>query len=413
MHGALIFQASENRERFLWYRAGRPTGSRDDCGVSLKCRLLICADWFDPGFRAGGPIRSCVNLVELLGESAEIAMITSDRDLGENRPYTEIQSDRWIIWRELARVCYCRSSSQRMFQFVRSLKVWKPDAIYLNSMFSVPGTLWPLLWVRLSRNSVRIVLAPRGMLKPSALAQKGWKKRPLLKFVRWLGLVKKVWFHATSAEELEEIQAVFGSVNAELVSNVPCVPLLEVRPHERAPGLLRLCFVGRVHPIKNLLWLLNAMASLDCRCQLIVVGPVEDQAYYEQCRKAVSRLPECVSVEFVGAKKEVEVRELLLNAEAMILPTQGENFGHAIFESLAVGTPVIISDRTIWRDLYEQQAGWDLSLDPAEFRKAILDLSKMSVQDYQQLRQGALRLAQGFLGANNFRTDYLRLFAFA
>ena len=299
-----------------------------------------------------------------------------------------------------------------MLQFARSLGEWKPDAIYLNSMFSVPGTLWPLLWVWLSRNSVRIVLAPRGMLKPSALAQKGWKKRPLLKFVRWLGLVKKVWFHATSAEELEEIRAVFGPVNAELVSNVPCVPMLEVRPHERAPGLLRLCFVGRIHPIKNLLWLLNAMALLDCRCRLIVVGPVEDQAYYEQCRKAVSRLPECVSVEFKGAKKEFEVRELLLNAEAMILPTLGENFGHAIFESLAVGTPVIISDRTLWRDLYEQQAGWDLSLDPAEFRKAILDLSKMSVPNYEQLRQGALRLAQGFLAANNFRADYLRLFGF-
>jgi glycosyltransferase involved in cell wall biosynthesis len=30
-------------------------------------------------------------------------------------------------------------------------------------------------------------------------------------------------------------------------------------------------------------------------------------------------------------------------------PTLGENFGHVIFESLRVGTPVLLSDRTPWR----------------------------------------------------------------
>ena len=31
------------------------------------------------------------------------------------------------------------------------------------------------------------------------------------------------------------------------------------------------------------------------------------------------------------------------------MPTRGENFGHAIFESLQVGTPVLLSDQTPWR----------------------------------------------------------------
>ena len=376
----------------------------------MKQRLLICADWFDPGFRAGGPIRSCVNLVELLGDVSEVAVITSDRDLGESRSYANLPSDRWRNWRGKARVRYCCSAFQRMVQFVVMLRQWKPQAIYLNSMFSVAGTLWPLLWFFLTRPNVRVVLAPRGMLKPSALAQKSWKKRPILAILRAVGMVRKVAFHATSADEVNEVRAAFGAVSVVLLNNVPCVPVMHPAAHFRSAEMLRLCFLGRVHPIKNLLWLLDSMRAIDCRCHLVIVGPIEDQRYYEQCLRAVEQLPSSVAVEFVGAKTEVEVRELLLASDTMILPTLGENFGHAIFESLAVGTPVIISDQTIWRGLVEQKAGWDLPLVPEAFVGAICQLSRLSDPEYQALRENALGVAHRFLDANNFVVDYKQMF---
>lgn len=376
----------------------------------MKQRLLICADWFDPGFRAGGPIRSCVNLVELLGDVSDVAVITSDRDLGESRPYANPPSDCWRNWRGKARVRYCCSALQRMVQFVVMLRRWKSQAVYLNSMFSVAGTLWPLLWVFLTRPHIRVVLAPRGMLKPSALAQKSWKKRPILAILRAFGLVRNITFHATSADEVSEVRAAFGAVSVVSLNNVPCVPLGNPAVHFRSTEGLRVSFLGRVHPIKNLLWLLESMTAIDCRCQLVIVGPIEDQRYYEQCVRAVGQLPSSVTVEFVGAKTEAEVREILLASDAMILPTLGENFGHAIFESLAVGTPVIISDQTIWRGLVEQKAGWDLPLVPEAFVGAIGQLARLSDSEYQVLRENALAVAHRFLDANNFLVDYRRMF---
>jgi glycosyltransferase involved in cell wall biosynthesis len=121
-------------------------------------------------------------------------------------------------------------------------------------------------------------------------------------------------------------------------------------------------------------------------------------------------LPKGVTVQFAGALQEAEIRELLIRADAMILPTQGENFGHAIFESLGVGTPVIVSDRTIWRGLQQQQAGWDLPLEePGMFAGAVRELGAMDLQAREQLR-AALGLAQGFMRKNRFLEEYLKLF---
>jgi glycosyltransferase involved in cell wall biosynthesis len=278
-------------------------------------------------------------------------------------------------------------------------------------MFSFPGTLYPLWLARNLPDSTRIVLAPRGMLKPSALNRKAWKKRPLLKLLRWSGLMRRVVFHATSADELQEIEREFPGAKAVLIPNVPLRPLDELPARPPADGVLRLCLVGRVHPIKNVHLAIECLAGFSGVCELTIVGPEEDLAYTEHCRKLAAVLPTGVTVRFAGALQEAQIRELLIRADAMILPTQGENFGHAIFESLGVGTPVIISDRTIWRGLHEQQAGWDLPLEETgTFARAVRELGAMDLQARQRLRAGALELAQGFMRKNRFLEEYLTLF---
>ena len=192
---------------------------------------------------------------------------------------------------------------------------------------------------------------------------------------------------------------------------VPQCPLEQVPDGRQSDGMLRLCCVGRVHPIKNVHIALQALRQLTVPVVLRVLGPAEDAVYLEECQRIVASLPTVVRVEFCGVQSEAEVRRSLIESDAMILPTQGENFGHAIFESLAVGTPVVISDCTIWRDLVRQEAGWDLPLTaPEAFGQVLAQLAVMSGDERQRLRRGALRLAQGFVASHRFREDYLKLF---
>ncbi|MNF89332.1 Glycosyl transferases group 1 [compost metagenome] len=67
-----------------------------------------------------------------------------------------------------------------------------------------------------------------------------------------------------------------------------------------------------------------------------------------------------------------EVQKVFSQYDLFFFPTRGENYGHVIAESLSVGTPVLLSDQTPWRDLEPQGLGWDISLaSPKVFAEKI------------------------------------------
>ncbi|MEO2036282.1 MAG: glycosyltransferase, partial [Planctomycetaceae bacterium] len=321
-------------------------------------KLLIAVDWFDPAVRAGGPVQSCVNLVNLLHAEANVAVVAGDRDLGDRSGFSSVKADHWQAWKNRARVLYATPGYRKGRAFRDSVTRFAPDTIYLNGIFSSAFAVRPLLSQRDWRGGRRVVLAPRGMLKPSALKMKFWKKQPLLSLFRILGCTRNVVFHATSEEEVDEIRSVFGSrPEVFCVPNVPCLPAKKLSEHPKRVGECRLCFIGRIHPVKNLLMLIQQLHRVNGKCRLDVVGPVEDESYYQKCRDTASSLPVNVNVNFLGPLPHKQARSLCAECDASVAPTHGENFGHAIFESFAMGVPALISDQTMWRDLEVENAG--------------------------------------------------------
>jgi len=61
-----------------------------------KKKLLVLVDWFWPGYKAGGPIKSCVNLCAALNKEYDIYVLTTDTDHGETAPYPDIASNQWL-----------------------------------------------------------------------------------------------------------------------------------------------------------------------------------------------------------------------------------------------------------------------------------------------------------------------------
>ncbi len=372
---------------------------------------MICVDWFDPGTRAGGPIRSCVNLIGLLNKDVHFSVLTGDRDLGADDTYPGIRPGEWNNWKGQTTVWYATLGQHIAGAFLRASRTVRPATIYLNSMFSVFGAVLPLLIHLFLGANTRLVIAPRGMLKDSALSMKRWKKIPWLKFLHFSGISGRVVFHATSAQEADEVRSVFGtSVNVKVAPNIPCVPVEHVRQRNKQPGTLAISFAGRVHPVKNLQFLLRLLQTAKGTYALNVIGPIEDTAYYGECQKVVAELPPNVSVTFSGAVSNDDMVRQISDSDVMVLPTLGENFGHSIFEAFSIGVPVVISDQTYWRNLEADRAGWDLNLaEPDRFCLALEQLAQMENTEYQHWQTGAHRRAIRFFEENDLKTAYMDL----
>ena len=93
-----------------------------------------------------------------------------------------------------------------------------------------------------------------------------------------------------------------------------------------------------------------------------IYGPIEDQAYWEECQQAITKLPDGIKAHYCGLVSHEKVHEIFSKYDAFVFPTFSENYGHVIAEALSVGIPVIISDQTPWRDLELSGCGWDIPL---------------------------------------------------
>ncbi len=373
--------------------------------------LLLFTDWFDPAYKAGGPIRSVVNLSKALKSEFSIWVFTGDRDHQTSQPLQNIISDQWITYDQNIQVFYSSKVNQNIKAVKTIITQINPDCIYLNSMFSKVFTTFPLRILLEGQISCPVVLAPRGMLKKSALQFKRHKKKIFLQLLKRLRLPQKLHFHATTQAEAQSIIDVFG-INSKItvINNLPS-PIGRWNPKPfKTP--LRFIFVGRIHPIKGLALLLKCLQKVSAPLHLSIIGNKEDLAYWKSCQKLINELPPRIHVEDLSEVPHPELNKILQKHHFFILPTQGENFGHAIFEAFAKGLPVIISDQTPWQDLETQKAGWDLPLSNQDkIVNAIEKAATMTQSTYNQWSQSAWHYAKDFIDQSNIKQQYIELFS--
>ena len=144
--------------------------------------------------------------------------------------------------------------------------------------------------------------------------------------------------------------------------------------------------------MKVLKWL-DALGSKR-EVQLDIYGLIEDKYYWQDCQEAIKSLPDSITVSYCGVIEHRELIKRLHSYHFMILPTEGENYGYSIIESLSVGCPVIISDRTRWQNLEKANAGWDIPLENDQgFIQVIEQALDMDQDDFNSISQGAYNYA--------------------
>ncbi len=360
-----------------------------------KPRLLIVYDYFYPAYKAGGPIQSLVNLSIALQDKFEIAVFTGAFDLHSGEPMKHLITNEWSSVKlpgqtTPIKVWYA-GSHQPNLQTCKDLKKdFKPDAIYLNGIFSLRFLVFPLIAFK----DTSIVICPRGMLQSGALAGKSFKKKIYLNALKFSGLFSKVSWHATNEEESNDIKKLAGN-NAKVfvAGNLPKQPFSRFTPVAKKAGQLRLVYLSLIASKKNLLMAIRLLDKVKGEVSLDIYGPVKDKHYWEECLKAIGSSK--ASIRYNNDVRPEDVQNIFSQYDAGIFLTKGENFGHALYECLSVGRPIITSFFTAWNDLELKRSGWnvDISNDESVVEK-INEIVRMPADIYDEFCEGALKEAK-------------------
>lgn len=203
--------------------------------------------------------------------------------------------------------------------------------------------------------SARLICSPRGMLSPWSMNYKAAVKRPFWHLMQKPALDRCHCFHVTAPVELEDIRRLGFRAPVTIIPNGVDIPPLQ----NNTPRRKTVVFLSRIDPKKGLDMLLPAWTSIAGEFSdwdLVIAGPLSG-AYAESVQNLARKL-NAPRITFAGQVLGEDKRALLAGASLFVLPTYSENFGIAVAEALAHGTPVITTTETPWTDIEHRSCGW-------------------------------------------------------
>lgn len=302
----------------------------------------------------GGPSAAVVAMVAALRQQGVDAGILTTDDNGPGR-FEALPLERWTEHRGVPVIAFRRwmppLAPLREYAVSPAFSRWLGrhlgdyDLLHVHALFSYPSTS---AMAQARRAGVPYLLRSIGQLDRWSLTQSARRKRWMLRLIERRNLLGAAAIHVTSDQESQDVAALGLSVPRLVLPLGVTLPAeLPGRPARPAGSPVRFLFLSRLHPKKRLDVLLEALAQLQARCpgqawELRIAGS-GDPDYTTRCRDLARRLGLEARCHWLGfLEGEAKWRELV-GADWFVLPSASENFGIAVVEALAAGTPVLIS----------------------------------------------------------------------
>lgn len=350
-------------------------------------------------------MQSIANLVENYTEGLTYKIFCSNRDV--DGTILPVETDQWVKHNINTQVWYSSKKTQYISILQSELSTYPDNILYINGIYSWNFNLLPLL---LCRSPLKII-SVRGMLHPGALSQKKVKKNLYLFVLKLLRVHRKHQFHASNNDEKGYIEDVFGrQTKINVAANFPRRFLRDPGTGKTA-GSLKLVSIALISPMKNHLQVLDALHDCSKDIEYHIYGAVKDPAYWKQCENSIETLPPNIKVIFHGDIAPAKVEQALSDAHVFILPSKSENFGHAIFEALSAGKPVITSHNTPWNELKRSKAG--VNVDPQDKDNLCLTIKFFAAMDkdtYNRWSNAAHDYSVTAIDINTIKDQYRRMF---
>ena len=335
--------------------------------------------------RYGGPSQAVIEMCAALKRvGIDVELCATDAD---GNGHLNVEIDKPTLYRGV-RAHFFRRDWSEAFKFSRSMDRWLDrniggyDIVHIHAVFS-HATHAAARACR--QHHVPYIVRPLGTLEPWSMQQ----KRPR-KLLAWYFFFRRVLHeasavHYTTDQERELTERSLGLNGGMVIPNGVDEELLEVQTSSKfrkqvgipadAPFVLTL---SRLHPKKGIDLLLKAFADLKAQGKLaewhLVIAGDGDADYVEGLRQIVVRTAVEPVVHWVGWLEGAAKFEALAEADLFVLSSLQENFGIGVVESMAGGTPVLLSRQVgLASDVRKSGAGWVIDLDATGLRDGLAE----------------------------------------
>ncbi len=326
-----------------------------------------------PGFTLGGPTFSTTALtrhIQALGHNVQFHTA-----IGDFSGYSDIDFRPFSV----PKIPF-NSQLALSYSLYKNLKKECVDAqiIQTNSLWQFPNFIHE--FVRKGTNAKSIIV-PRGTLSPYALSLSSKKKKLVMALGQRTALKKTDLFIATCHKEYQDIRNFGLKQPIAIIPNGLDIPQLEYIEKQKT-----VIFLGRIHKVKGVNLLIEAWKKIENNPKfkdwnLVIAGPTtSDYA------KDIQRMAEGLkTVSFTGEVKGDDKNQLLAKSSVYVLPTHTENFGIAVGEALACGTPVITTTGAPWSGLVENDCGLWIDLSVDNLIKALEDMMSRPIDELSRM----------------------------
>ncbi len=177
---------------------------------------------------------------------------------------------------------------------------------------------------------------------------------------------------------------------------------------ELRPPPMRVGFVGRVVPIKDLITFVRACdeALRSVELDVRVIGPMEeDGGYASRCRDLVARLGRAEQIRFLGPMPPAKIYPDL---DVVVLTSFSEGQPLVILEAYACGVPVIATDVGACREMVEGRTPADRAIGASGFVTRVATPKETAAALVTLARDPKLRRRMGAAGRKRVTTFYQR-----
>ena len=238
------------------------------------------------------------------------------------------------------------------------------DIVHIHSLYLFHSWAAGTLCRRLGKP---YVVRPHGTLDPVIHRRSRLRKAAMELWFQNRVLRDAACVHYTSQEEMRLAEPFVGGAAGAVIPLGLDLADYAVPPpsgtfrarHPELGGRPYLLFLGRLNFKKGLEVLIPAFAELAAAgrdLHLVIAGP--DGGMEAAARRLVLEMGLSGRTSFTGMLHGEQKLAALAEAALFALPSASENFGLAVIEAMACGTPVLISDRVnIWREIVGDGAG--------------------------------------------------------